>query len=277
MLTVDYQRLGVRPGDRLLDLGCGFGRHAYEAARRGASVVALDAGQDEVTQVRATFGAMMEAGELDAKTTKFGSTQGDALRLPFRSGTFDRVIASEVLEHIPADATAMAELARVLRPGGTMAVTVPRCGPELVNWLLSDEYHDVPGGHVRIYRRSVLEQRLRRTGLVPVGHHHAHGLHSPYWWLRCVVGPANDDHRAVAAYRRFLVWDIERAPRTTRIADRVTSPLIGKSVVVYLRKPPWSGHPSPDRGTKDAQEAHTAGPAHSQRKGQIDKGRGEAA
>ena len=46
MLTVDYDRLGVGPGDRVLDLGCGFGRHAFEAARRGASVVALDAGPD---------------------------------------------------------------------------------------------------------------------------------------------------------------------------------------------------------------------------------------
>ena len=45
-------------------------------------------------------------------------------------------------------------------PGGTMAVTVPRCGPEVVNWVLSDEYHDVPGGHVRIYRRSTLRARL---------------------------------------------------------------------------------------------------------------------
>ena len=44
MLTVDYDKLGVQPGDRLLDLGCGFGRHAFEAARRGASVIALDAG-----------------------------------------------------------------------------------------------------------------------------------------------------------------------------------------------------------------------------------------
>ena len=95
--------------------------------------------------------------------------QGDALHLPFADGAFDRVIASEVLEHIPDDVAAMAELARVLRPGGTMAVTVPRCGPELVNWALSDEYHDEPGGHVRIYRRSPLSARLQRAGLGPSG------------------------------------------------------------------------------------------------------------
>ncbi len=117
MLTVDYAKLGVRSGDRLLDLGCGFGRHAYQAARLGAQVVALDAGADEVRKVQDTFGAMAVAGELDAGTARVGAVQGDALRLPFADGSFDRVIASEVLEHIPDDEAAMAELARVLRPG----------------------------------------------------------------------------------------------------------------------------------------------------------------
>jgi SAM-dependent methyltransferase len=237
VLTVDYTRLGVGPGDRLLDLGCGFGRHAYQAARLGAEVVAFDFGADEVRQVQDTFGAMMVAGEIDQDKARVGATRGDALRLPFGDGAFDRVIASEVLEHIPDDQTAMAELTRVLRPGGTMAVTVPRCGPEFVNWALSDEYHNVPGGHVRIYRRSQLLGRLEATGLVSVGSHHAHGLHAPYWWLRCLVGPTNDSHPAVATYHRMLVWDIEKAPAVTRTADRVLNPLVGKSLVVYLVKP----------------------------------------
>ena len=236
MLTVDYDRLGVGPGDIVLDLGCGFGRHAFEAARRGAFVVALDAGPDEVAQVRATVGAMVEAGEL-ASDHPATAVQGDALALPFADGTFDRVIASEVLEHIPDDVAAMRELARVLKPGGAMAVTVPRCAPETVNWALSDEYHDTPGGHVRIYRRSTLERRLVSAGLEPTGHGHAHGLHSPYWWLRCLVGVSNDAHPAVAAYHKVLVWDIVKSPFVTRAADRLLSPLIGKSLVVYLSKP----------------------------------------
>jgi len=148
------------------------------------------------------------------------------------------VICSEVLEHLPADEAAMAELARVLRPGGTMAVTVPRFGPELINWALSDEYHNVPGGHVRIYRRSVLEERLGRAGLRVKAHHHAHGLHSPYWWLKCFVGTTNDEHRLVRLYHRLLVWDIVKRPWLTRRAEAVLSPLMGKSLVVYLDKAP---------------------------------------
>jgi SAM-dependent methyltransferase len=239
VLTVDYGRLGVLPGDRLLDFGCGFGRHAFEAARRGARVVTVDAGAAEVSGVRATFGAMVEAGEIDARAP-VGSVQGDGLELPFPDGTFDRVIASEVLEHIPDDTAAMTELARVLRPGGTMAVTVPRCGPEFVNWALSDAYHDVDGGHVRIYRRGQLVSRLESTGLCAVGSHHAHALHAPYWWLRCLVRPGDpgtNENPAVAVYHRLLVWDIEKGPVLTRAAERVLNPLIGKSLVVYLVKP----------------------------------------
>jgi SAM-dependent methyltransferase len=268
LLTVDYDRLGVRPGDTLLDLGCGFGRHAFAAARRGAEVVALDAGSEEVAGVRDTFGAMVDAGELDGESARAAAVQGDALRLPFPDGAFDRVIASEVLEHIPDDVAAMTELARVLRPGGTMAVTVPRCGPELVNWVLSDAYHDVPGGHVRIYRRSTLRTRLSSAGLVTVGSHHAHGLHSPYWWLRCLVGPTNDSNPAVAAYHRLLVWDIVKAPKATRLADAVLNPLIGKSLVVYLRKPDVDAVTGRGRvgGVSPGTEAAASG-----------RGRGEAA
>lgn len=237
MLTADFDRLGVIAGDRVLDLGCGFGRHAFEAARRRGQVVALDAGADEVAQVRAVLGGMVETGELSADQVRAGGVRADALALPFGGGTFDRIVASEVLEHIPDDRLALSELARVLRPGGTMAVTVPRCGPEVVNWLLSDAYHAVEGGHIRIYRRSELIRRVRSTGLCPTGWHHVHGLHSPYWWLRCLVGPANETNRAVAAFHRFLVWDIEKRPWLTRTLERILSPLIGKSLVVYFEKP----------------------------------------
>jgi SAM-dependent methyltransferase len=237
MLTAKYERLGLRERDKILDLGCGFGRHAFEAARRGASVIALDAGRIEVEGVASMFSAMVEAGELSGGSTHAHVVQGDALHLPFPDDTFDRVICSEVLEHIPDDVDAMRELARVLRRGGTMAITVPRFAPELINWALSDEYHNVPGGHIRIYRRRVLTDRLTSTGLIETGHHYAHGLHSPYWWLKCFVGTTNDEHPAVKLYHRLLVWDIMKRPRLTRYAEAVLSPLMGKSIVVYLKKP----------------------------------------
>ncbi|HEX7444727.1 MAG TPA: class I SAM-dependent methyltransferase, partial [Acidimicrobiales bacterium] len=132
MLTVDYARLGVQRDDKVLDLGCGFGRHAYQAARLGAQVVAFDFGADEVRNVQDTFGAMAVAGELDEVESRVGAVQGDALALPFPDDAFDRVIASEILEHVPQDGVAIAEIFRVVRPGGLVAVSVPRRWPEQI-------------------------------------------------------------------------------------------------------------------------------------------------
>jgi ubiquinone/menaquinone biosynthesis C-methylase UbiE len=235
MLTADFDRLGLKTGDRVLDLGCGFGRHAFEVARRGAGVVAVDPGEEELVTASATFAAMAQAGQI-AASTPVSLLRGDGLHLPFGDQAFDRVVCSEVLEHIAEDERAIAELSRVLRLGGTMAVTVPRFGPEWVNWLISDEYHETPGGHVRIYRRSALEAKLTRAGLRVTGHAHVHGLHSPYWWLKCLVGVANDKHLAVRAYHRFLVWDIMKRPALTRWLERCLSPLMGKSLVLYATK-----------------------------------------
>jgi SAM-dependent methyltransferase len=238
MLTVRYDRLNIRRGDLLLDLGAGFGRHAYQAAREGACVVALDYAEAELRQVRATFAAMVEAG--DITWANFGGTlQGDATRLSFPDNTFSHIIISEVLEHIQDDVAAIREMTRILKPGGTLAVTVPTGWTEKINWMLSDEYHAPKsvGGHVRIYSSIELKAKLRSAGLDVQSQHHAHALHSPYWWLKCAVGPSNNDHPMVVKYRKLLEKDIIEAPKSTRLADKVLNPVLGKSYVVYSRKP----------------------------------------
>jgi ubiquinone/menaquinone biosynthesis C-methylase UbiE len=239
MLTVDFRRLGLRPGDRVLDMGCGAGRHAFEVFRRGGDVIAFDQDGDELAGVLELFGAMKEAGEVPAGA-EADIKEGDALALPFADGEFDRVVASEVLEHIPDDTRAIAELVRVLRPGGTMAITVPRWLPELVCWRISSDYHNTPGGHIRIYTDQELVWKLVNAGMEFEGKAHTHGLHAPYWWLKCAVGVDNEDNPLVKAYHQVLVWDIMRTrglSRLTRGAERVLNPLVGKSMVLYLRKP----------------------------------------
>jgi SAM-dependent methyltransferase len=236
MLTVDFDRLGLRPGERVLDMGCGAGRHAFEMYRRGADVIAFDQDADELSGVRDLFVAMERAGEVP-DGAEADVKEGDALSLPFADGEFDRVVAAEVLEHIPADIQAIAELARVLRPGGTIAVSVPRWFPEIVNWKLSEDYHNVPGGHIRIYSDKELIGKLTNAGLEFAGKDYAHGLHSPYWWIKCAVGVRNDDHPLARAYHRLLVWEIMKQPTVLKLAGRVLDPLVGKSMVLYFRKP----------------------------------------
>jgi SAM-dependent methyltransferase len=235
VLTVDYDRLDLRPGMTVLDLGCGEGRHAFEAYRRGTHVVAVDWGQHEVDTTRRRLTAIAEAGDI-VDGGRAEVVRGDLTALPVPDASVDRVIASEVLEHIPEDAAAMAEIARVLKPGGRVAVTVPRFGPERICWALSDEYHANQGGHIRIYTSTALRTRLAAAGLVPGAVHHAHALHAPYWWLKCAVG-VERDIAAVRAYHRLLVWDLMKRPWVTRTAERLLDPLFGKSLVVYADKP----------------------------------------
>ncbi len=265
MLTVNYDLLGLQAGDLLLDMGCGAGRHAFESYRRGARVVAFDYSFDELADVRGLFGAMQEAGE-GPRQSLATAVNGDAVRLPFPDDSFDRIIASEVLEHVPDDEGALDELMRVLRPGGVLAATIPSWLPEKICWALSDEYHApfVVGGHVRIYTEDELRGKMRAAGLEPGPSHHAHALHSPYWWLKCAVGPTNDENPLVKAYLRLLTWDITKQPLVLQVAEKLLQPLMGKSLIVYARKPLRTAAPRPMRATRAAAPDASASPSASE-------------
>jgi SAM-dependent methyltransferase len=236
MLTVDFDRLGVGAGSSLIDVGCGAGRHSFEAFRRGADVVAFDQDVAELNNVDAILQAMQQQGEAPA-SAKAEAVKGDALDLPYDDGTFDFVIASEILEHVPADDRAIDELIRVLKPGGRLAITVPRWLPEKVCWMLSDSYHANEGGHIRIYRADELLAKVTARGMVFDHRHHAHALHAPFWWLKCAVGVDKPDHPLVSGYHKMLVWDMMSRPWLTRTAEAALNPLIGKSVALYFEKP----------------------------------------
>jgi SAM-dependent methyltransferase len=236
VLTVDFDHLGIGQGTRVIDVGCGAGRHSFEAYRRGADVVAFDQDATELAGVDNMFRAMADSGELPP-AARAETVVGDALALPYPDRTFDCVIASEILEHVPADNKAIDELIRVLKVGGRLAVTVPRWLPERLCWLLSDDYHSNEGGHIRIYRANRLRAKIAGRGMTFTRAHHAHALHAPFWWLKCLVGVNNSEHPAVVAYHKMLVWDMMQRPRFTRLAESTLDPLIGKSVALYFEKP----------------------------------------
>ncbi len=232
MLTADFELLGIQPGDRVLDAGCGTGRHACEIFRTlGADVVGVDLNRDDLRTAAFTLGSM------EALTGgSWMISQADVTRLPFRDEAFDVVICSEVLEHVPENRAAVSELVRVLKREGVIVVSVPRFFPERVCWFLSLAYHQEPGGHIRIYTQKELLALLENAGTRCWRIRYKHSLHVPYWWLKCIVGHKNERSRLVNLYRRFLEWDIIQRPPLTRLLDKLLNPIMAKSIVFYLRK-----------------------------------------
>jgi glycosyltransferase involved in cell wall biosynthesis/SAM-dependent methyltransferase len=105
--------LELRDGDRVLDCGCGFGAHLLLMGRlRRLTLVGLDAAPERLLLARRTG-------------VPAALTSADVGRLPFPNESFDRVLLSEVLEHLPDAPRALAEIHRVLRPGGILALSVP--------------------------------------------------------------------------------------------------------------------------------------------------------
>jgi SAM-dependent methyltransferase len=235
VITVDFSRIRLNPGDRVLDIGCGSGRHIGAAYRlKGVKVTGTDLNRQDLEAARRRLTDHDRLGEHGGGS--WSLSMADATRMPFADDRFDMVICSEVLEHIADHERAIGEIIRVLKPGRPLAVSVPRYLPERICWALSDDYGNARDGHVRIYRRKELIERLERAGARFIAHHYAHSLHAPYWWLKCLVGLNRTDSAAVAVYHRLLTWDIMRKPWPTRFIDRLLNPVIGKSVVLYLRK-----------------------------------------
>jgi SAM-dependent methyltransferase len=235
MLTVEFDRLQLFPGARILDLGCGSGRHAAAAFEvQKARVVAVDREWTALRESRRRRRLHLELG--CHGNGRWDLARADAIRLPFDEAAFDLVVCAEVLEHIPRHEAALAEAVRVLKPDGTLALSVPRAYPERICWKLSPAYRRATGGHVRIYRRRSLLHLIENSGLRVWRVHYAHSLHTPFWWLKCLVGPANERCPVVRLYHRFLVWDLMRKPAPVRFFERLLNAPLGKSLVVYCTK-----------------------------------------
>ena len=230
--TIDLARLALQPGEKILDLGCGEGRHSILAYLEApVQVVGLDLSSPDLNTTKARFEEFRDA---DDTSRSLGLVRGSGLVLPFADHTFDVVICSEVLEHIPDYESVLGEIRRVLKPGGRISVSVPRFFPEWVCWKLSDAYHEVPGGHVRIFRTGELTEAVQKRNFKLVARHWAHALHVPYWWLKCLFWERGEQNWAVRTYHKLLVWDLMQAPWLTRTIDKLLNPLLGKSVVLYF-------------------------------------------
>jgi SAM-dependent methyltransferase len=168
---VDY--LDPRPGDRILDAGCGLGFYL--------ALLSL-VSESRLVGIELDRGRLRPAAEDSLVRAAF--FEGDVTHLPFANASFDKLILSEVLEHLPEDEPAVREAARVLRPGGVLAVSVPHAGyPFLwdpLNWVRerlglghfrSEPWSGIWTDHRRLYTKEALSALVEEAGLLVTDTH----------------------------------------------------------------------------------------------------------
>jgi SAM-dependent methyltransferase len=234
MLTINYSILNIKDGDTVLDVGCGEGRHAIKAYQSAkCTVYALDLDQKNAIRTKFFFKLLEDESQ---NQSQWLSIRADAVSMPFPDRSFDKIICSEVLEHIPDDRAAVIEFRRILKDDGVLAVSVPSFFSETLFWTMSNQYHNQPGGHIRKYRLGKLLAVIRESGFSVFNVHREHSLHVPYWFLRCLFGINHEKAFIPSLYHRFLVWDIEKGIKPVRIFEKLLNPAFGKSVVLYAQK-----------------------------------------
>ncbi|WP_370980176.1 methyltransferase domain-containing protein [Agaribacterium sp. ZY112] len=231
METININQLPIKVGDFVLDLGCGEGRHSIASQWHfpKAKIIALDLNIED----------LKTAEKKQNEFQPLNSTiylNASAYQLPFASESLDHIICSEVLEHLDDYQQALKEIQRCLKPGGSLSISVPRWWPERLCWLLSKSYHQVPGGHVRIFKGSDLNKNIRQLGFKQQQHYWAHALHSPYWWLRCLFWRQGEQQWLCRQYHKLLIWDLLKKPALTRQLERLLNPVMGKSIVWQFEK-----------------------------------------
>ena len=148
----------------------------------------------------------------------------------------DVVICSEVLEHLEDYNKAIQEIHRVLKPGGYFLVSVPSFLPEKICWMLSKEYQNMPGGHVRIFKKSNILKVMQDHKFSLIQSEKYHAFHSAYWWLRCIFWKTQENNFLVKVYKKILERHILKNTPIMDVIEKLLNPILGKSISFYFKK-----------------------------------------
>jgi ubiquinone/menaquinone biosynthesis C-methylase UbiE len=235
--AVDPEKLGLKAGARVLDVGCGTGRHLLELSHFPVTLVGLDMSREDLRKTWYIYLLTGQESQEGRLPSKLELIVGGGERLPFPDGAFDRVLCTETLEHVPDDSAVLRELLRVLKPEGILVISVPDEYSERLLWRFSDRYYTTPGGHVRIYKRNQIRRLLRENGAVPFAVEYKQSLESVRWLAHSVIDKEwGKPGRVTKALRWLLDTPSHRNWRVLAWCDAVGNRFLPKSVVLYGRK-----------------------------------------
>lgn len=234
IVTVDLRRhLPLETGDLVLDVGCGPGRHTSEICLWDCRLLGIDVSRQDLKVARYLLAYKRWAHEA-VGTGDF--VQADAQRLPLKDALFDKIVCTEVLEHVPDDFAVVRELVRVLKPGGLLAVSVPSYWPETVFSTLSPRYRPSVG-HVRVYPRGTVEKMLREAGIEVYAHRLRHSVQALYYFILCTFGVDNEGFPVTRLFQKLVDLHYGLRARPLEWLEAALNLVLGKEHVFYGRKP----------------------------------------
>ena len=234
MLTFELDKIYLSTNKpKILDIGCGEGRHIFGCMTQfaNARIFGIDMHLDSL--MKCVEGQSFFEGHNNCKNAYFQSSVYD---LPFREKSFDLIICSEVMEHLDDYNKAFEIIHTLLKDDGILLISVPSYLPEKLCWLLSRQYPKTPGGHVRIFTKSILREDFASHGFKIQSTKRFHAFHSPYWWLRCLFWESQDSNFFVNQYKKFLEYQILNETKLLDAFEAFLNPFLGKSISFVLTK-----------------------------------------
>ena len=228
---IELRRLQVIPGAKMLDLGCSSGLQALAMAAEGLVVTGVD-------NSLPLLGRCLQSARLQAVSCSV--VAADAGHLPFSDDTFDGAVCTEVLEHVPSSAAALAELGRTLRLGGRTCIAVPTARTERLFRVIHRHWAE-DSGHVAVIKQSNIEREMQAANLAVENVVLTNFEWSLFWILHSIFQSRFDFTGSPLGHQRLshLYWRAWEALETVHLAGllkRCGNRVLPKSVYLYAVK-----------------------------------------